>query len=72
MKTEHSKKIMDVAEEEGLDLRLRERYSGRFMYGRETHAIVGSWAEVMDAVSLAGLRPSDFRQDQMGLGIVIY
>lgn len=75
----------NAAEEVGLDIEVRDDYSGRGMYGKITHAIV--------ADSLCDLIPAllchaaydyvavvedglfdDFklRQDNMGLGIVLY
>lgn len=69
----------------GENVSLRTDYSGRCMYGAETHAISGdfSMGDVVEAVGSIfmydqaqenGLKPSDFRftTDNMGLGIVIY
>ena len=63
----------------GVPTDLRE-YSGRFMYGQSTWAIVvdGTVLDVLEAVLKAdefydGTHGVDeLRQDQMGLGIVIY
>lgn len=56
------------------------KYSGRFMYGQSTWAIVvdGTVLDVLEAVlttdesyeSIDGV--DELRQDQMGLGVVIY
>ena len=40
MKAEVAKFLETVAEENGLDAEVRDDYSGRGMYGDETHAIV--------------------------------
>lgn len=74
-----------AAEEVGLDIEVRDDYSGRGMYDKITHAIVTD--------SLCGLIPAllcqasydhvnvienglfdnfKLRQDNMGLGIVLY
>lgn len=73
--------LHSMLEDEGCEVRLREDYSGRGMYGKDTWAISGefnwcnvavAWAEV--CVSDDDFKPSDlgFTWDAMGLGTVIY
>lgn len=64
--------IMEVAEAEGLEVRVRENYSGRGMFGRTTTGLVGPEGDVLDAIALAGFRPSSYRKDQMGKSDLIF
>ena len=45
-----ARRIVEVAEESGLDLRLQEDYSGRSMYGGTTYGVVGSLSNFMQAI----------------------
>jgi hypothetical protein len=45
--------IIQASETIGLDLELREDYSGRSMYGSTTHAITGDESDFMKAVAYA-------------------
>lgn len=45
-----ARRIVEVAEESGLDLRLQEDYSGRAMYGETTYGVVGSLRDFMQAI----------------------
>jgi hypothetical protein len=69
------------------DIRIMEDYSGRCMYGKGTTALTGDFrmadvlSSVLNAVATGCLFEEDFedigdqfdfRQDNMGLGIVIY
>lgn len=45
-----ARRIVEIAEESGLDLRLQEDYSGRAMYGETTHGVVGSLRDFMQAI----------------------
>ena len=56
-----AKKIAQVAEENDIDLEIRE-YSGRSMYGKETWAIVSDFNDFLQAFALA---IKDITQDQM-------
>lgn len=71
MDKKKAERIQEVADEEGLDVAIRE-YSGRFMYGKSTWAATGPLDDVADAVAGAGLRMSEFRKDSMALNIIIY
>lgn len=89
MDTRVAELIIEGAEVDGVDLRLRDDYSGRGMFGEKTHAIVCdrlneflvALATTAGELGLAGkdedleqitLACQDLRQDQMGLGIVLY
>lgn len=56
MKLETAKRIVDIAEENGIELKLYENYSGRGMFGRTTTGIVGSQTAIIEAVGLAAWR----------------
>lgn len=45
-----ARRIVEVAEESGLELRLQEDYSGRAMYGETTYGVVGSLRDFMQAI----------------------
>ena len=52
MDAETAKGIVDAADIEGIEIQLREDYSGRGMYGRTTSAIVvDSWGELLAGVA---------------------
>ena len=64
MKEDIARKIVEKNE----DYKLREDYSGRFMFGETTFAVVVPNKE--DAESLA--RKYNLHVDQMGLSYIIY
>lgn len=81
MKIEAAKAIT----EQSSDLRLRESYSGRFMFGKETAAVVGDPVEfsvaradaIVEAtqdgnVDLMDCLKEKFKEDDMGLQKVYY
>ena len=81
MDRKEAEALHSALEDEGCEVRLREDYSGRGMYGKDTWAISGefSWCNVAVAwanvcVSDDDYQPNDlaFTWDAMGLGTVIY
>ncbi len=48
-----ARRIVEVAEDAGIELRLQEDYSGRAMYGETTYGVVGSLSGFMQAVVMA-------------------
>ena len=72
MTLEDAQKIVDKAEEEGLDVTLYENYSGRGMFGATTSGVVGSTVDITEAATLAGLRARTFRWDNMALDMIAY
>lgn len=76
--------LVQVCEDEGLDVKLYESYSGRSMYGRETTGVVIHEGDVQDilravinnatcfiAVSEM-FTVNNFKVDSMGKGIILY
>ncbi len=75
MKLAHAKAIVEELETEGIDATVREDYSGRGMYGRETAAVSTRYSEdIFATISVLGLRlrRSNLNVDSMGLGKVVY
>ncbi len=56
MKLEIAKLIVDSAEKLDLEVKLREGYSGRGMFGKTTAGIVGSKASITKATAYAAYR----------------
>ena len=48
-----AQKIVEAGAEAGLDLSLRENYSGRGMFGRTTCGVVGDLGEILQAIVAA-------------------
>lgn len=86
MTKEQAQFLYDAGDDSGLDVKIRDDYSGRGMFGKETCAIEGdfSMGELLCAV-IEYVRfldeeereeipemPRSFREDSMGLGIIIY
>jgi|TARA_R110002124_G_scaffold279801_2_gene452645 hypothetical protein len=75
MKLAHAKAIVEELETEGIDATVREDYSGRGMYGRETAAVSTRYSEdIFATIGVLGLRlrRSNLNVDSMGLGKVVY
>ena len=75
MKLAHAKAIVEELETEGIDATVREDYSGRGMYGRETAAVSTRYSEdIFATIGVLGLRlrRSNHNVDSMGLGKVVY
>ena len=75
MKLAHAKAIVEELETEGIDATVREDYSGRGMYGRETAAVSTRYSEdIFATIGVLGLRlrRSNLNVDSMGLGRVVY
>lgn len=66
MTLDDAKKIVDIARENGVGLGLRPTYSGRGMFGKTTAGVVGGTVEIVEAATLAGLKPREFKWDDMG------
>lgn len=65
----NQEKVRRVAEEVGG--KVREKYSGRFMYGKTCMGIVcGYPIEAIEVAGELGLRGA--RQDSMGLSYIVY
>jgi hypothetical protein len=68
MKPAIAKAIATASEVIGLSLEHREDYSGRGMYGSETHAIVGAQSEFLQACAYAAATieiPDDAPEDDI-------
>lgn len=86
MTKEQAQFLYDAGNDAGLDLEIRDSYSGRGMFGEETCAVEGDFTmgELLCAVveyvrflNEEGQEdipemPRSFREDSMGLGIIIY
>ena len=75
MKLAHAKAIVEELETEGIEATVREDYSGRGMYGRETAAVSTRYSEdIFATIGVLGLRlrRSNLNVDSMGLGKVVY
>ena len=87
MKEETAYAIQNAANEDGVELDLRDSYSGRGMYGKTTFAIVAdSHGKLFGAIAYAAseMEPGSdeasdfcddcrgFRIDSLGRGIVVY
>lgn len=55
MNLQHAALIAEAAEELGLQVSVRQSYSGRGMYGRTTAAVVGSIPDILQAAVQAGV-----------------
>ena len=53
MKLETAKRIVEAAHEDGIDLHIREDYSGRSMYNKTTAGVVGTLPDFIQAVAAA-------------------
>jgi hypothetical protein len=56
MKLEIAKAIAESAQQIDLDVRLRESYSGRCMYGTTTAGLVGSKTNIVKAIAYTAWR----------------
>ena len=82
MRADIAKALFEAMEDQGChDIRLREDYSGRGMYGKDTYAISGEfgWGDIARAWANVCVQDDDFNPDDlsfqwdaMGLGTVIY
>lgn len=86
MQKELAERLEHILFNGGYEVNLRDDYSGRCMYGKETHAISGDFSIsellslVLEAVKHGTLTEDDLSdikrfglsQDSMGLGVVIY
>ena len=78
MDVDVARKIVDFLSARGNEVRLREDYSGRGMYGERTVGIVvdGTYGVVMIGYAAArlGVDPADLPgfQDSMGYDLVVY
>lgn len=73
--------LHEALEDQGCEVRLRDDYSGRGMYGKDTSAISGefSWCDIAKAWANVCVQDDDYNPDDlsftwdaMGLGTVIY
>lgn len=73
MKLETAQAIVQAAQENELNVTLREHYSGRGMFGKSTAGVVGSREDITAAIFLASKEelPS-IRWDNMGLDMIAY
>lgn len=73
MQSEVAKQIVAAAERLELKVTVREGYSGRGMFGRETVVgVVGSRWDIEEACAEAGVPTSGLHWDNMGLDIIAY
>ena len=56
MKLEHAKIIKEAADVLGLEMEVRESYSGRSMYGEKTAGVVGDHSDIWSAAIEAAYR----------------
>ncbi len=56
MKAEHAKAIVEAANDMGVEVTLYEGYSGRSMYGRTTHGVVGDHSDIMRCIAAAAYK----------------
>ncbi len=73
MQLEIAEELVEIGQENGLKCSLREKYSGRFMFGRTTAGVVTE--SIPDLIALAAdndIEIVDYRQDNMGLDFIIY
>lgn len=66
MKLEDAERIVELALDHGHDMELREDYSGRGMYGKETTAVIGDAYMIYWAAGALGISPKALRVDSMG------
>lgn len=73
MKLETAQAIVQAAQENELNVTLREHYSGRGMFGKSTAGVVGSRSDITAAIFHASKDelPS-IRWDNMGLDMIAY
>lgn len=69
MKLEDAQAVADAS---GGDVEVRERYSGRGMYGRETAGVVGPRRAILKAAFAADVDAGNFEWDSMGLDEIAY
>ncbi len=78
MTIEQAEALVKGLYEMGIEAKMREGYSGRGMYGTEVVAIVSDDSNIKTAIGYAaveaGIDWNDLphRQDNMGLGWVVY
>ena len=81
MKADIATALHEALEDQGCEVRLRDDYSGRGMYGKDTYAISGEfgWGDIARAWANVCVQDDDFSPDDlgfswdaMGLGTVIY
>lgn len=53
MKLENAQRIVKAAEDMGLDVTLREGYSGRGMYGKTTAGVIGCHGDIIKSIAYA-------------------
>lgn len=83
MKLSTAEKIEQAAQDLGLELDLREDYSGRGMFGKKTAGVVGGLGDIIKSIAHAATRlkeeeaddfvdDMDIAIDNMGRDIIIY
>lgn len=73
MDIEDAKQIVEFLEEEGDEVTLREKYSGRGMYGKTTAGIViDTIGFVYYAMGRLDLEFVELREDNMGRSMIVY
>lgn len=72
MTTEQAKKIVELAERDGVELSVYEGYSGRGMYGKKTTAVTGHRDDISHYAALANVPRRTLTLDQLGMGHVGY
>ena len=76
MKLAHAKAIVEeLTQTLDVEATVREDYSGRGMYGRETAAVSTRYSEdIFATIGVLGLRlrRANLSVDNMGLGFVVY
>jgi hypothetical protein len=55
MKLEHAERIVRAAEDLGLEVELRQSYSGRGRSGRSTAGVVGSRSSIIQSIAAAAV-----------------
>jgi len=85
MKAKTADALKEAADSMGIELQVRDDYSGRGMYGKTTHAVVGELNTIFQCIAFAASDIVDednlddftwemgkLRRDSMGFDIVIY
>lgn len=88
MKVEIARKIVEAVEDSGSgnEVELRENYSGRGMFGKQTAGVVGSLSDIIGAIAAVAFEMGNhgddeveflremrrLRTDNMGHNIIVY
>jgi hypothetical protein len=63
MKLEVAQKIVEAADMIGLDVQIREGYSGRGMFGKSTTGLVGSKTDIVRSIAKAAFEIGAYSLD---------